>query len=183
MCSDLNCTTPLPDQRNLTGTTSGGEEFCQKGIARAGVKYLLDREKILEKCALKGGTSATCLAGTFDPTVPLKLETAVTHKDTTIKKLCGNRDPLPSPPFCCRTGTGSSCTVATDSSAVKKVLHGLIGGGVGGLLGGVLYVLFVLLLDKVFGGKVDLDKLWSPSAFGFVALSTYQITPLVKVMA
>jgi hypothetical protein len=54
--------------------------------------------------------------------------------------------------------------------AMKKVLHGLIGGGVGGLLGGVLYVIFVVLLDKVFGGKVDLDKLWSPSLFGFVVL-------------
>ena len=129
VCSDLNCATPLPDQRNLTGTTSGGEEFCQKGIARAGVKYLLDREKILEKCALKGGTSATCLAGTFDPIVPLKLETAATHKDTTIKKVCANRDPLPSPPFCCRTGTGNSCTVATSRDDCTMNLGGTVQEG------------------------------------------------------
>ena len=55
--------------------------------------------------------------------------------------------------------------------AVKKVLHGLIGGAVGGLLGGVLYLLFLLQLGKLFGGKMDeLDKLWTPSALGFVVL-------------
>src|SRR5262249_25128681 len=39
--------------------------------------------------------------------------------------------------------------MATDKDtrgALKKVVHGLIGGGVGGLLGGVLYVLFLLAL-------------------------------------
>src|SRR5215470_9001974 len=61
-CSDLDCTDPLPDQRDLTG----GEGICQHGIGKAGTKYLLKKEKVLEKCALAGGTSASCLA---DPEV------------------------------------------------------------------------------------------------------------------
>src|SRR5262245_15305616 len=61
-CSDLECANPLPDQRDLTG----GEGDCQHGIGKAGTKYLLKREKTLEKCALAGGTQASCLA---DPDV------------------------------------------------------------------------------------------------------------------
>src|SRR5207245_5853612 len=57
-CSDLDCTTPMPDQRDLGST---GEFYCQRAIGRFGVKYLLAREKVLEKCALAGGTSVTCL--------------------------------------------------------------------------------------------------------------------------
>jgi hypothetical protein len=105
VCSDLDCTTPLPDQRNLGNT---GENDCQTGIAKAGVKYLLKREKVLEKCALAGGTRTTCLA---DPTVQLFLVRATAAKDAFIKRKCGNRVPTASPPFCCRTGTGNACTV------------------------------------------------------------------------
>jgi hypothetical protein len=55
--------------------------------------------------------------------------------------------------------------------ALRKVLHGLIGGGVGGLLGGVLYLLFLWLLARLFAGRAELlEKLWSPSAIGFVVL-------------
>jgi hypothetical protein len=131
VCSDLECTTPLPDQRDLSGPGSGGEEFCQKGIGKAGIKYLLDREKILEKCALKFATStkATCLAGTVDPNVPLKLQKAELKKATTIKKFCGNRDPQPSPPFCCRTGTGNSCVAATSRDDCTMNLGGNVQEG------------------------------------------------------
>jgi hypothetical protein len=59
VCSDLDCTTPLPDQRDLGDT---GENDCQKSIGKAGVKHLLAVEKALEKCGLAGGTSASCLA-------------------------------------------------------------------------------------------------------------------------
>ena len=54
--------------------------------------------------------------------------------------------------------------------AVRKVLHGLSGGAVGGLLGGVVYVLIQWFLGALFGDKMDLDKMWSPAAAGFVAL-------------
>jgi hypothetical protein len=55
--------------------------------------------------------------------------------------------------------------------AVKKVVHGLLGGAVGGLLGGVLYLLFMLALGRLFGGRMDeIEKLWTPSALGFVVL-------------
>jgi hypothetical protein len=46
VCSDLDCTTPLPDQRDLGDT---GENDCQRAVAKAGFKYLVNREKTLEK--------------------------------------------------------------------------------------------------------------------------------------
>jgi hypothetical protein len=107
VCSDLECTTPLPDQRDLTG----GEGDCQHGIGKAGFKYIFKREKVLEKCALAGGTQASCLA---DADVQAKLAKIEQAKMGKIHKKCGNRDPAPSAPFCCRTGGGNSCSVATD---------------------------------------------------------------------
>lgn len=104
-CSDLECANPLPDQRDLTG----GEGDCQHGIGKAGTKYLLKREKTLEKCALAGGTQATCLA---DPEVQAKLAKIESSKEKKIHRKCGNRDPALSPPFCCRTGMGNECTAA-----------------------------------------------------------------------
>jgi hypothetical protein len=107
VCSDLDCTSPLPDQRDLTG----GEGDCQHGIGKAGTKYMLKREKVLEKCALAGGTAASCLA---DPEVQFQLGKIEQKKATKIHRKCGNRDPAPSPPFCCRTGMANACSVATD---------------------------------------------------------------------
>lgn len=107
VCSDLDCTSPLPDQRDLTG----GEGICQHGIGKAGTKYLLKKEKVLEKCALAGGTAASCIA---DPEVQLKLGKLEDKKQTKITNKCGNRDPVPSPPFCCRTGMANACIAAAD---------------------------------------------------------------------
>lgn len=111
-CSDLGCTTPLPDQRNL-GDNS--ENDCQKGIGKAAVKYLLKREQIFEKCMLKGCDRATCLAGTCaaDLTVPVKLQSAETKKHNVIVNLCGNnRVPSPTSNFCCRCGPmAGTCTI------------------------------------------------------------------------
>ena len=104
-CSDLDCTTPLPDQRDLTG----GEGDCQLGIAKGGFKYMLKREKVLEKCALAGGTRASCLA---DPFVQTKLNTIEQRKIAKIKGKCGNRDPAPTTPFCCKTGMANQCIAA-----------------------------------------------------------------------
>jgi hypothetical protein len=110
-CSDLDCTTPLPDQRDLTG----GDGDCQHGIGNAGFKYLFKREKLLEKCALAGGTQASCLG---DLELQVKLDKVEQQKITKIKRKCGNRAPDPSPPFCCRTGQGNQCTVATTRDCV-----------------------------------------------------------------
>jgi hypothetical protein len=107
LCSEIDCTSPLPDQRDLTG---GGERKCQLGIAKGGFKYILKREKALENCALDGGTQASCLA---DPDVQLKLQKAEASKVNKIKNTCGNREPLASPPFCCKT-TGNNCVAAAD---------------------------------------------------------------------
>ena len=107
-CAAVGCTTPLPNQRDL-GTS--GENDCQKMIAKAGMNYLLKRERFLEQCLLKGGTRGTCLA---DPKLQLKLATAETQKQTLIQKKCGNRDPVANPPFCCKQGTGNSCVLAAD---------------------------------------------------------------------
>jgi hypothetical protein len=107
-CSDLDCATPLPDQLNLPGTTTGGEEFCQKAIGKAGVKYTLYREKQLEVCALKGGTSATCKA---DANLLIKLGNALTKMQTAITNACGNnRTPQPGEPFCCQLTPPPSAT-------------------------------------------------------------------------
>jgi hypothetical protein len=107
-CSDLDCTTPLPEQRNLGDT---GENDCQRGISRAGIKYLLKRAKILEKCLLDGGTQSSCLA---DLDVQLKLQKAEESKQTGIKRKCGNRTPSSSTGFCCQCGTGNACMVIAD---------------------------------------------------------------------
>ena len=54
--------------------------------------------------------------------------------------------------------------------ALRKVVHGLSGGALGGLLGSLLYLLLYGALGGLFGDKVDLDRMWTPSAAGFVAL-------------
>jgi hypothetical protein len=104
-CSPLACATPLPDQRNL----NGGDVDCQRGIAKAGNKYLVSREKVLEKCGLAGGTRASCLA---DAKVQVALQKAEAKKASGIQKKCGNRSPVANPPFCCRVGMGNSCVAA-----------------------------------------------------------------------
>lgn len=110
VCSALDCTTPLPTQRDLG---SGGEYDCQKAIGKGGVKYLLAREKVLEKCALAGGTQTTCLA---DGKNQLALSKAEAKKVALITGKCGNRDPEANPPFCCKT-TGNQCVAAGDRDA------------------------------------------------------------------
>jgi hypothetical protein len=119
VCSEGGCAGSYgttPDQRDLG---DGGEYDCQKGIGKAGIKYLLAREKLLEKCALEGGTQTTCLG---DTELQLKLAKAVTKRDTVIQDKCGNRDPIPSPPFCCKT-TGNNCVAAADRDSCE------LGGG------------------------------------------------------
>ncbi len=107
-CSDLDCTAPLPEQRDLGDTA---ENDCQRMVSKAGVLYALKRQKTLEKCLLAGGTKASCLA---DPVLQLKLAKAETQKQTTIKNKCGNRAPSPASSFCCHCGMGNQCMVITD---------------------------------------------------------------------
>jgi hypothetical protein len=117
-CSDLPCAAPLPQERDLGDT---GENDCQRSIGKAAVKYLVSREKILEKCGLGGGTQASCLA---DLRIQLSLDKALAKLDSGIRKRCGNRDPLPDPPFCCRTGMGNQCTAATTRDECEDILGG-----------------------------------------------------------
>jgi hypothetical protein len=121
-CSDLDCTTPLPDQRNLTGK----EGKCQLGIGKAGYKYILKREKTLQKCALAGGTQANCLA---DLTVQASLSKIEQAKTAKIKATCGNRSPNPSPPFCCKTGQANQCSAATSRDDCTMNLGGTVQEG------------------------------------------------------
>jgi len=121
-CSDLDCTFPLPDQRDLGDTAEG---TCQKGIGKAGVKYLVKRAKTLGTCALLGMTSAQCLA---DAEVQAKLVAAQTKRDAVIQNKCGNRDPVLSPPFCCKT-TGNDCVAATDRTDCTANLSGQVQEG------------------------------------------------------
>jgi len=115
ICSMGGCASQLgttPDQRNLGDT---GENDCQRGIANAGIKYLLSREKALEKCALSGGTRASCLA---NPAIAGIISKADTKKTTVIHDKCGNRDPQPNLPFCCKT-MGNQCMAAADRDACE----------------------------------------------------------------
>jgi hypothetical protein len=106
-CQPLACATPLPEQRALG--SSGGDALCQKGVGKAGFKYMLKRTKILSSCALQGTPRADCLA---DATVQEKLALLETKKATIIQNKCGNINPEPVPAFCCRTGAGNECTAA-----------------------------------------------------------------------
>lgn len=123
VCSDLDCTTPLPDQRNLGNT---GENDCQRAIGKAGIKYLLSREKILEKCGLLGNNSVGCFA---DPKVQFLLQRAEEKKAAGIQSKCGNRTPVANPPFCCRTGTGNQCTASPTRTDCVDNLGGTVQEG------------------------------------------------------
>lgn len=103
-CSELDCTTPLPVQEDLGDS---GENDCQKAIGKAGIKHLGSVLKILEKCTLKGGNEASC---TNDLAIQLSIEKAEDKLDASIRNKCGSRDPVPDPPFCCRT-MGNNCSV------------------------------------------------------------------------
>jgi hypothetical protein len=53
-------------------------------------------------------------------------------------------------------------------SARRKVIHGLLGGGVGGLLGGVFYLMLRAIWQVLLGDRAD--ESWTPSATGFIIL-------------
>jgi Inner membrane component of T3SS, cytoplasmic domain len=56
--------------------------------------------------------------------------------------------------------------------AQKKIINGVVGGALGGLLGGVLAVLLQKFWTGLFLDKSE-KRLWSPSAWGFVALGLF----------
>src|SRR5262249_23425310 len=122
-CSDLDFASPLPDQRDLGNT---GENDCQVGIGKAGGKDALSREKTLEQGALAGGTQASCLA---DLTLKAKLQKAETKKQVLIQNKCGNRHPVPSPPFCCKTGMANACMAASSRDDCTMNLGGQVQEG------------------------------------------------------
>jgi hypothetical protein len=119
VCSDLDCTTPLPDQRKLGDTAEGD---CQKAIGKGGIKYFTSRLKVLEKCALAGLTQTGCLA---DAKVQIALAKMELKKQAVIQKKCASRDPAPSPPFCCKT-MGNSCLPAVDRTDCEVVVGGQV---------------------------------------------------------
>ena len=59
-------------------------------------------------------------------------------------------------------------------AALRKILKGVLGGTLGGILGGILSLLLLggwTRLLRLLGGDVEVEsRLWSPSAWGFVAL-------------
>jgi len=55
------------------------------------------------------------------------------------------------------------------SGATRKLVKGLVGGTIGGILGAVLSLFFKMSGPVLFKGKEPND-LWSPTAWGFVAL-------------
>jgi len=92
-------------------------------LLKAGIKYLLTSEKTLEKCALTGGTQATCLG---DLTIQEKLQKAETKKEVLVQKKCGNRHPVASPPFCCRTANPQVCMAAASRDDCTMNLGGQV---------------------------------------------------------
>jgi len=123
-CSEIDCTTPQPLQHDLGDS---GENDCQRAIGKAGFKYLLTREKILEGCGLTGQTRTQCFDVMTNGKVALALGTAETKKKAAIKNKCGNnRTPVASPPFCCRVGMGNSCMIAADRNDCTTNLMGTV---------------------------------------------------------
>jgi hypothetical protein len=53
--------------------------------------------------------------------------------------------------------------------SLKKLIKGLVGGAVGGLLGGILSLVFKIVFASFFD-EDRVNALWSPTAWGFVAL-------------
>jgi hypothetical protein len=123
VCSDLDCATPLPVQRDLGNT---GENDCQKAIGKGGIKHLVAIEKAYEKCGLLGSDQATCTA---DLSVQASIQKAQLKLQTLIKNKCGNRAPVPNPPFCCRTGMMNQCTAAADRTDCTTNLGGTVKEG------------------------------------------------------
>jgi hypothetical protein len=121
VCSDMDCSTPLPIQRNLGDT---GENDCQKAIGKAGIKHLVSIEKVYEKCGLLGSDQSTCLG---DPIVQEGIQKSQLKLETVIKNKCGNRDPIPDPPFCCRTDPMmQQCVAAADRTDCETNLSGTV---------------------------------------------------------
>jgi hypothetical protein len=122
-CSAVGCTSPLPTQRDLGDSA---ENDCQRGMAKAALNYMLKREKILDKCMLLGQSYGACLV---DPKSQLQLAKAETQKVTLIQKFCNNYAPVADPPFCCRSGMGQACVVATDRADCVDNLGGQVSEG------------------------------------------------------
>ena len=56
-------------------------------------------------------------------------------------------------------------------AALRKTLKGILGGTLGGIMGGILSLLLLAGWTRVLGGDPEVEsRLWSPSAWGFVAL-------------
>ncbi|MGH7222231.1 MAG: FHA domain-containing protein, partial [Gemmataceae bacterium] len=66
----------------------------------------------------------------------------------------------------------SSLMIGRDTGAARrKVVKGILGGTFGGVLGGFLSLELLSGWLRLLGGNPDIeDRLWSPSAWGFVAL-------------
>ena len=97
VCSDLDCTTPLPNQLDLGDT---GENDCQKAIGKAGIKHLVSIEKVLEKCGLLGNDRATCLADLVVQTGITEVADQARHRHPQQVRQQSRSDP--DPPFCCQ---------------------------------------------------------------------------------
>lgn len=56
-------------------------------------------------------------------------------------------------------------------AALRKILKGVLGGTLGGIVGGILSLLLLSGWTRLLGGNPQIEsRLWSPSAWGFVAL-------------
>lgn len=56
-------------------------------------------------------------------------------------------------------------------AALRKTLKGILGGTLGGIVGGILSLLLLAGWTRALGGDPEVERrLWSPSAWGFVAL-------------
>ena len=122
-CRELDCRTPLPVQQDLGDT---GENDCQKAVGKAGIKHLVSIEKVYEKCGLLGHDRAFCDA---DLLVQAGIDKSKVKLEAGIQSKCGNRDPIPDPPFCCRTGMGNACSAAVDRNDCEMNLSGTVQEG------------------------------------------------------
>jgi hypothetical protein len=123
VCSDVGCTTPTPDQRDLG---DNAENDCQRVLAKAGLNYLLKVEKALDRCMLTGASYAACQD---DDKVELTIAKADTQLNTLVQNFCANYQPVASPQFCCRTGPAQACMVPVDREDCVMNLGGTVQEG------------------------------------------------------
>jgi hypothetical protein len=81
---------------------------------------------VLERCGLAGNDRVTCLG---DPANQAAIDKAKLKLETLVTNKCGNRDPVPNTPYCCKTGMANACVVSSSRVDCETNLGGTVQEG------------------------------------------------------